>query len=255
ERGDRLGLLTGQLHGASSKLRRMRTGHQDSFPEVLPPQCRCPSKRGMLNPGPWQVQLFSWIDELLCDALALVLTGPSFLFAAAAFLPAPQAGSLGTHPFPADRIRFALESLRTLGWGDVLAERVPDLLAWLTEVSSPAEAPADARERFLRLGLRSLEESILTVARSQVANPLTPAEFDNLDSRVMELVNLAIPPSQVGVDPVPPWMIVLAGWLYRFSSDGDHAETLAKATGDTVFNEYLLKAIEMSRVTSLWRET
>ena len=215
----------------------------------------CLRDAGDPDPGPWQVQLFSWIDELLCDALALVLTGPSFLFAAAAFLPAPQAGSLGTHPFPADRIRFALESLRTLGWGDVLAERVPDLLAWLTEVSSPAEAPADARERFLRLGLRSLEDSILTVAHSQVANPLTPAEFDNLDSRVMELVNLAIPPSQVGVDPVPPWMIVLAGWLYRFSSDGDHAETLAKATGDTVFNEYLLKAIEMSRVTSLWRET
>jgi hypothetical protein len=112
----------------------------------------------------------------------------------------------------------------------------------------------DPRERFLRLGLRSLEASILVVARRQVTKPLTPAEFENLDSRVMELVNLAIPPSQVGADPVPPWMIVLAGWLYRFGADGDHAETLAKATGDTVFNEYLLKAIEMSRVTSLWSE-
>ncbi len=212
-------------------------------------------KAGDPDPGPWQVQLFSWIDELLCDALALVLTGPSFLFAAAAFLPAPQAGSLGTHPFPADRIRFALASLRTLGWGDVLAERVPDLLAWLTEVSAPEGEPTEPREQFLRLGLRSLEASILTVARSQVAKPLTPAEFKNLDSRVMELVTLAIPPSQVGVDPVPPWMIVLAGWLYRFGADGDQAETLAKAAGDTVFNEYLLKAIEMSRVTSLWSGT
>lgn len=212
-------------------------------------------KAGDPDPGPWQVQLFSWIDELLCDALALVLTGPSFLFAAAAFLPAPQAGSLGTHPFPADRIRFAVESLRTLGWGAVLAERVPGLLAWLTDVSTAAEEPTDPRERFLRLGLRSLEASILTVARSQIAKPLTPGDFENLDSRVMELLNLAIPPSQVGVDPVPPWMIVLAGWFFRFRADGDRAETLAKATGDTVFNEYLLKAIEMSRVTSLWSGT
>lgn len=88
-----------------------------------------------------------------------------------------------------------------------------------------------------------------------MTNSLTPAEFANFDSRVMELVKLAIPPSQVGLEPVPPWMIVLAGWLHRFTADGDRAETLATATGDTVFNEYLLKAIEMSRVTSLWSST
>lgn len=192
---------------------------------------------------------------MLCDALAIALTGPSFLFAMAAFLPAPQVGSLGTHPFPADRIGFALESLRATGWGDVLAERVPGLLAWLTEISTPEEEPSDPRERFLRLGLRSLETAILSTAQGQVTNALAPADFANFDSRVMELVNLAIPPSQVGLEPVPPWMIVLAGWLHRFSVDGDRAETLATATGDTVLNEYLLKAIEMSRVTSLWSAT
>lgn len=212
----------------------------------------CLREAGDPDPGPWQVQLFSWIDELLCDALALVLTGPSFLFAAAAFLPAPQAGALGTHPFPADRIRFALESLRTLGWSGVLSERVPGLVAWLTELSAQDDEPADPRERFLRQGLRTLKPSILAVAQAQVSGPLSPTDFESLDSRVMELVNLAIPPSQVGVDPVPPWIIVLAGWLYRFEADGDHAETLATATGDTAFNAYLLKAIEMSRVTSLW---
>lgn len=111
----------------------------------------CLRTAGDPDPAPWQVQLFSWIDELLCDALAIALTGPSFLFAAAAFLPAPQAGSLGTHPFPADRIRFALESLRSIGWGDVLADRVPALVAWLTKISTPEHEPSDPRERFLRL--------------------------------------------------------------------------------------------------------
>lgn len=215
----------------------------------------CLRAAGDPDPGPWQVQLFSWIDELLCDALALVLTGPSCLFAAAAFLPAPQAGSLGTHPFPADRIRFALEALRSLGWGDVLDGRVPALTTWLTGVSAMETEPTDPLERFLRLGLRSLESSILEVAQENVADPLAPSDFADLDSRVMELVDAAIPPSQVGTVPVPPWVIVLAGWLYRFSHDGDVAETLASATGDRVFNEYLLKAIEMSRVTSLWGET
>ena len=46
--GDRLGSLTGQLDGTASELRRMRRWHTDSFPEVLPPQRRCPANRGML---------------------------------------------------------------------------------------------------------------------------------------------------------------------------------------------------------------
>jgi hypothetical protein len=204
------------------------------------------------DPGPWQVQLFSWIDELLCDALALVLTGPSFLFAAAAFLPAPQAGSLSTHPFPADRIRFALDSLRQLGWADVLDARVPGLTAWLSELSETTEQPKDPHERFLREGLRSLESTILAIARRSVKEPLTPDSFADLDSRVMELISLGIPPSQVGLEPVPTWLILLAGWLYRFAHEGDRAETLVSGPEDHPFNDYLLKAIEMSRVKFLW---
>lgn len=117
----------------------------------------CLREAGEPDPAPWQVRLFSWIDELLCDALAVVLTGPSFLFAAAEFLPAPQAGSLGAHPFPADRIRFAAEALREIGWGDVLDERCPNLTAWLNDIVATTPAPSDPQEKFLRLGLRSLE--------------------------------------------------------------------------------------------------
>src|SRR5436190_14213607 len=47
--GDRLGPFTGQLDSPTAELRRMRRWHTDSFPEVLPPQCRCPANRGMLR--------------------------------------------------------------------------------------------------------------------------------------------------------------------------------------------------------------
>jgi hypothetical protein len=215
----------------------------------------CLRAAGDPDPGPWQVQLFGWIDELLCDALALALTGPSFLFAESAFLPAPQLGTVGSHPFPSDRIRFALNALRTLGWEQVLRDRVPHLLTWLNSVAEVGRPPVDPRERFLREGLRTLEDTILSTARKHVSDPMTPDVFDNFDSRVMELMNLAVPPSQVGIEPVPPWMIVLAGWLHQFAQQGDEAETLAVATGDKVFNEYILKAIEMSRVAALWNTT
>lgn len=211
--------------------------------------------------GPWQVQLFSWIDELLCDALAIVLTGPSFLFAESVFLPAPRSGSLGSHPFPADRVRFALESLVELGWGDILNERVPNLRAWLSDVvdggslTDDDRGSVDPRERFLREGLRTLEGSILETARNHVRRPLTPQDFDEVDSRMAELLHLAIPPAQIGGEPVPLWLIILAAWLHRFDQDGDAAETLALASDDLDFNAFILKAIEMSRVVSLWGET
>ena len=35
-----------------------------------------------------QTQLVGWVDELLCDSLATAICGPSYLFAAASFLPA-----------------------------------------------------------------------------------------------------------------------------------------------------------------------
>src|ERR1039457_5384569 len=48
--GDKwLGPFSGQLDGSGAELRRMRTRHQGLLPEVLPPQRRCPSKRGMLS--------------------------------------------------------------------------------------------------------------------------------------------------------------------------------------------------------------
>jgi hypothetical protein len=215
----------------------------------------CLRAAGDPDPGPWQVQLFGWIDELLCDALALVLTGPSFLFAASAFLPAPQAGTVGSHPFPSDRIGFALKALEALGWEPTLRDRVPYLMTWLSEIATVGASPTDPKERFLREGLRTLEDAILTTARGHVRHALTAEVFDNLDSRVMQLIDLAIPPAQVGVEPVPPWMVVLAGWLHRFAQEGDRAETLAVATADRSFNQYILKAIEMSRVVALWAET
>jgi hypothetical protein len=44
--GDRLGPFSSELNRSPAELRGMGTRHQDSFPEVLPPQRRCPSDRG-----------------------------------------------------------------------------------------------------------------------------------------------------------------------------------------------------------------
>ncbi len=51
ELSDGLVALPGELDGTPAELRRVRTGHADSFPRWLPPQCGCPKNRGMLILG------------------------------------------------------------------------------------------------------------------------------------------------------------------------------------------------------------
>ena len=51
----------------------------------------------------WAETFASWCEELLCDAVALALTGPSFLFAFTAYL--PPTGGDGEHASPPARPR------------------------------------------------------------------------------------------------------------------------------------------------------
>lgn len=88
--------------------------------------------------------------RLVCDALALALTGPSFLYASAAFLPAPSPGAMGSHPYAADRLRLSLEQLKALGWGDYLAAATPTILMWVKSLQSATPPPATPQEEFMR---------------------------------------------------------------------------------------------------------
>ena len=73
-----------------------------------------------------RTQLAGWVDELLCDGMATAICGPSYLFAAASFLPATAPDDpTSSHPFPSDRLRFSLRSLESTGWNDFMSETCP----------------------------------------------------------------------------------------------------------------------------------
>jgi hypothetical protein len=200
----------------------------------------------------WQVQLFGWLEELMCDALATVLTGPSLLLASALFLPAPDHGVLGTHPFPCDRTRMALRLLDELGWRDVLLDHAPGITSWLEGLERPIDVTVP-RERFLREGVRLLEPGLFTLARERVSNPLVPDAFVNVHSFLEQLLSVGIPPAEISGEPVDPWAAVLAGWIHQIRERGDEPCSLAAATSDREFNRSILKAIEMSRILQLWK--
>lgn len=203
-------------------------------------------------PSKWQMQLVYWIDELLCDALATVLTGPSFLFASIVFLPAPELGQLGTHPYPSDRVALTLKQLHDLGWREHLENIAPNITRWAEDLRQPIDT-TDPRERFLRGAIDILEPALLDVAREHVRHALRPKAFQEIEDELDERVDVGIPPAQLTSGaPASPWAIILSAWLNRIRALDDRPDALAQATADRVFNAFVLKAIEMSRITTLW---
>lgn len=198
----------------------------------------------------WQIQLFRWLEELLCDAMATVLTGPSFLYASAVFFPAPDVAVLGSHPFPSDRVGATLRLLVSLGWGEVL-DSTPQITNWLGGITQEVRDPG--QEQFLRGAIQIIEPALFEVARSHVRGSLDPGEFDGVRSFLAELLQVGVPPAEIGGEPVPPWAAVLAAWLHYVHQHGDTSVSLVEAVADTAFNESTLKSIEMSRILDLWR--
>ena len=212
----------------------------------------CLSAAGENDPTPWKLRLFRWLEEVLCDALAAILTGPSFLFASAVFLPAPDEGAVGTHPFPCDRIQMTLRVLGRRNWRPLLEAHAPRITAWLEGLDQPIDI-SSPMERFLREGIRILEPALVEIAEDYVSGSLDPNEFDGIQSFLAERLHAGIPPAEIGGTPTLPWAVVLAAWLHRIREHGDEPVSLVTATVDADYNASILKAIEMSRILDLWR--
>lgn len=199
---------------------------------------------------PWQIQFVRWIDELLCDALATALTGPSYLFASAAFLPAPELGDVGSHPFPADRIRLTLDQLDQLGWSPLLEEKTPQVLDWLRNIQQDAH-PDDHHERFLRGALDIVAPAIFEVAKEHVGTPLDVAEVHRLLLSLLEHYEVGVPPVELDGATVSSWSILLGAWLHQFHRHGDQSATVAIAVDDSELSDFVVKAMEMARILQI----
>lgn len=216
------------------------------------------AKHAALNPGAdtteWKELLSAWVHELLCDALAAALTGPSFLFASAAFLPAPNPGSLGKHPFPFLRIDQSLRQLDKLGWTNHLADQAPTIRAWLETLVAAGPAAEPGADAFLREALDLMADSLWDTALEHVREPLEPTGYARVSDDLAIHVRDGIPPSRLTAQIPTPWHMILAGWEAAIATHGDTGETLATAVSDAAFNEFLVKCIEITRITDIWDE-
>jgi hypothetical protein len=202
----------------------------------------------------WINRFYSWLEELLCDAIATVLTGPSFLFASAVFLPAPAAHSVGSHPHERDRIAFCLRLLEHLGWTPFLEQRVPSILEWCTDLGTHPILDNTAEEAFLRKAMELAEPHLVAVATGNVVAALDPSEVDGALNDSLTLLALEVPPIEAAGRLLSLWEIVLFGWISEIEVLGGAPEHLAAAAGNKPLNAFLIKTLELVSVRRLWEE-
>lgn len=204
----------------------------------------------------WKQRLNQWNQELLCDAIAARVAGPSFLLASAAFLPATSmTGPLSSHPYPVDRLTLTLSQLKDLGWSEYLTDHCPGICQWFEDLRADAEMATDPQETFLREAVSLLAPVISKVAAAHVAEALLPEAYASISSELTELVAAGIPPSRLTGGTPSSWDVVLAGWQTAIKSRGDSPRSIGQAAEDRPFNEFLLKSLEIAKITEVWDES
>ena len=202
-----------------------------------------------------QTRLVDWVDELLCDRLATAICGPSYLFAAASFLPTTANDDPeSSHPFPSDRLRFCLKSLEFTGWSGFMEGMCPETVRWLRRRATPGE-PTSSLERFLRDACEALAPAIESTVASHVPTAAINAEaYASIAPHAMNHLRMRVPASEIDEEPLGPWQILMLGWQRSFEVRGDSPATLAQAPNDLELSRVLLRAIEMAQIRRLWSD-
>ena len=197
-------------------------------------------------------QLVGWVDELLCDSLATAICGPSYLFAAASFLPATAHDDpTSSHPFPSDRLRFCLAWLEAYGWSDFMATTCPKTVGWLQRQATPGE-PTSGQEGFLRDACEALAPAIESSVANHVSVAIDAEAYAAVAPHALGQLRMSVPASEIDQEPIGPWQILVLGWQRSFELYGDSPTTLAQAPNDHDLSRVLLRAIEMAQIRRLW---
>jgi hypothetical protein len=196
----------------------------------------------------------AWVEELLCDHLAIETMGPAYLLSLAAFvLPTSYHDAWPTHPPNTLRLRLALEHLRARKWDECMLAVAPSIASFLEGIGAEGRTlllPGD----FARMHqeLQDAGSVLQEIAGERVGKAaLDPAVCKEEAIEAATLLKKRILP--VGLEgPLEPRSILIGGWRAAVEAHGDEPTTLATALEDTQLQELIGKAVELSIVTSAW---
>lgn len=209
-----------------------------------------------------RARLASWIEELLCDALALHYLGPSYLLSFSAFvLAASWTDPQASHPAPTLRIGMMIDQLTDLDWAPWLEKRFPGLWAWFLWVKATASPPMTPDNEFIQGVAVGQAQAVAVAARNRIdSKTYTPTIFtdDDKEARLDALLSRRILPVELDGAAVDRRNILLSGWSYalRTKPDGsvrvDGPAALAEALSEVSVQRFLGKALELSTVSETW---
>jgi hypothetical protein len=204
--------------------------------------------------GTLRAWMRSWVEEFLCDHLAVEATGPSFMCAFGVFvLPLTYGEPGAVHPPNTVRVRLILEHLTKRGWRSYLETAIPGVTAWLDRVASDAMAPLPVPFDFLRDELTRRADVLRESAAARVGEDAIDVESTVTGAQeAARLLRHLILPS--GLDEaLESRAILLGAWQHALEQHGDGPQGLVRALGDTRLQQLVGKAIEMSTVRSAWK--
>ncbi len=199
----------------------------------------------------------NWLDELLCDAVAVGYLGPSYLLASAAFLlPESAISTSETHPPSSLRVAFLLKFLEELGWLPLLRSRIPGIIDWLdaSSAGSPFARPSDYLQSFLCGAFQELTAPMIAVTGDHLGPSVFRCDaYAEVAAELELMVSSRIPPVQLNSGAAAGRREMLtAAWLTRLLELGDTPSSLPRALQDVELQRFFGKSLEMSFVLQEW---
>jgi hypothetical protein len=195
-----------------------------------------------------------WAEELFCDAVACLVSGPSFILALASRLVGAEWALKSEHPPTELRISLCLEVFRRSGWLSVLEHHAPDLSAWLEGIGSRRpKAGSNANVLFLYEAAELLLSEIVDLARSEISEVFEPDEASS--RRVLEATRhfrRSILPLSGSETNHFNWEVLLGAWLFALETREFASSALAAIPHDSQLNGLVIKTVELARIEQLW---
>jgi hypothetical protein len=205
--------------------------------------------------GNIRARLRSWLEEVICDHLAVQACGPAFIWAFAMFAMPFSYGEPGRdHPPNTLRACLALLHLDRQEWSGYMETVAPVVTSWLKVVSQDSLRPHEAPFEFLRDQILNNAEAIQDLAIDIVGeSSLDASEAATEASEAATLLDNLILPLEANrqLEPRP---ILVGGWEAMFRAHGDGPASMVAGLSDQRIQDLVGKAMEMSVITTAWSE-
>jgi len=213
-------------------------------------------------------QISEWLKELVSDAIAFHLVGPVYLFSLTNFLVTVidlnEAAS--DHPPPRMRIRLLLDIFRDMGYPSCIEEtkgiknqELPSkLLAFVQSIEELIEsADQGEAEDFTELVMSAVRKTIPAlrqeVHKAVSDNQYNPEEFRKEVFKLVQLLDLVIPPAEIDTGkPASIISVLNVGSLYELMQIEKLYEILEATDSKKqiearhLLHKLILKALELS---------